>query len=104
MAPPRQLMRSALPIMAAVALPSIFPKVNADVQTIFRPLRPHARARNPVSEGGASLGRTHRLCPDSGRQLAADGFRLSAVIRRPRVRPCLAVGARHGDAVGGASR
>jgi hypothetical protein len=31
MAPPRQPMRSGLPIMAAVALPSIFPKVNADV-------------------------------------------------------------------------
>jgi hypothetical protein len=40
----------------AAALPSIFPKVSADVQTTFRAIRPNARARDALSEGGASLG------------------------------------------------
>ena len=88
-------MRSAPATMAAAALPSISPKVNADVQTIFRALRPHAGARNALSEGGTGLGRAHRFCPGSGQQLAADGLWLSAAVRRSRVRrsfgnPCAA--------------
>ena len=87
----RKPMRSAPPTMAAVALPSISPKVNADVQAIFRALRPHTSARNSLSEGGTSLGRAHRICAGPSQQLAADGLWLSAVVRRSRVGPRLAI-------------
>ena len=46
-------------------------------RTTFRPLRPHARAGNALSEGRASLGRTHRLGPRPGQELAADGVWLA---------------------------
>src|SRR5882724_2271566 len=101
---PQQPMLFAPAIMAAVELPSISPKVNTDVQKIFRALRPHPATRNLLSEGGASLGRTHRLGPCSGQKLAADGVRLSSLIQRSRVRSHLAIPARHSDALGGAGR
>ena len=65
--------------MVEVAPPSISPKVSADVQAIFRALRPHARARNTLSESGASLGRADWRGARAGEQLAADGIRLSVV-------------------------
>jgi type IV secretion system protein TrbL len=43
-------------IPAAVALPSISPKVNVDVQAPIRALRSHARTRNALSESSPSLG------------------------------------------------
>ena len=88
MAHPRPRMPSAPATMAEAALPSICPKRNADVQTIFRSLRPHARARDPLSKGGAGLGRTHRIGARSGEKLAIDGIRLpdpfGGLCQRPR--------------------
>src|SRR5450755_3392548 len=101
---PRQPMPCAPVITVGAALPSIFPKVSADVQTTFRPIWPNARARNAVSESSAGLGRAYRFGADPGQQLAIDGVRLSAAIRRPRCWADLAVGPRHGDAVGRSGR
>src|SRR5450631_3259778 len=101
---PRQPMPCAPVITVGAALPAIFPKVSADVQTTFRPIWPNARARNAVSEGGASLGRAYRFSADSGQQLAVDGVRLSLTIRRPRFRARLAIHPWHRDAVGGPGR
>ena len=44
------------------------------VQASLRPLRPHARARDALSEGRAGLGRAHRLRPRPGEELAAMAF------------------------------
>src|ERR1700681_1448556 len=104
MVPPRQPRPFAPVIMVVAVLPSIFPKASVDVQTTFRAIRPNARARNALSEGSAGLGRAYRFSADSGQQLAADGVRLSAAIRRSRFRPRLAVNPRHGYAVGGGGR
>ena len=41
--------------------PLISGKVNTDVQTTIRALRPHAKTRDALSEGGTGLGRTDRL-------------------------------------------
>src|SRR6266568_7601281 len=91
-------------ITVVAALRSIFPKAGIDVPTTFRAIRPNACARDALSEGSASLGRAYRLSADSGQQLAADGVRLSAAIRRTRFRARLAVDPRDCDAVGSAGR
>src|SRR4030081_1444651 len=104
MVPPRQPTPCAPAMTAVVALPSIFPKVSADVQTTFRAVRPNARARDALSEGCASLGRAYRFSPDPGEQLAVDGVRLFAAVRRSCFRARLAVNPRNSDAVGGAGR
>src|SRR6266568_1197512 len=95
---PRQPMPCAPAITVVAALRSIFPKAGTDVQTTFRAIRPNARARDALSEGCTSLGRAYRLGADPGQQLAVDGVRLSAAIRRSCFRTRLAVNPRHGDA------
>src|SRR6266576_1040317 len=101
---PRQPKPFAPVITEVAALPSIFPKGRADVQTTFGAIRPNARARDALSKGRTNLGRAYRFSADPGQQLAADGVRLSTAIRGPRFRPRLAIHPRHGDAVGGAGR
>src|SRR5260370_27267098 len=81
---PRPPMPFAPVITVVAGLPSIFRRVSADVQTVFRAIRPNAGARNAVSEGRAGLGRADRISAGSGQQLAVDGLRLSAAIRRSR--------------------
>ena len=49
------------PAMAARAAPRSACRRKADVQTPWRSLRPHARARDPLPACGAGLGRSHRL-------------------------------------------
>src|SRR6202051_1627739 len=101
---PRQPMPCAPAITVVAALRSIFPKVSADVQTTFRAVRPNARARDALSEGGASLGRADRFSADSGRQLALDGVWLSAAFSRPRFRARLAIHSWDRDTLGRAGR
>src|SRR6266404_8366002 len=101
---PRPPMPFAPVITVVAALPSIFRRVSADVQTVFRAIRPNAGARNAVSEGRAGLGRADRIGAGSGQQLAVDGLRLSAAIRRSRFWARLAVSPRNGYAVGGSGR
>src|SRR5882757_4809396 len=101
---PRQPMPCAPAITVVAALRSIFPKAGTDVQTTFRAIRPNARASNALSEGIASLGRADRFSADSGQQLAVDGIRLSAAVRRSCFRARLAVSPRNSDAVGGGGR
>ena len=60
--------------MVEEAPPSISPKEGSDVQTTIRSLWPHARARNALSESGASVGRAHRLGAGAGQKLATDGL------------------------------
>src|SRR5438105_4162784 len=52
MAYPRQPKPCAPVTTVVAALPSIFPKVSADVQTTFRALRPNARASDPFANLG----------------------------------------------------
>ena len=73
-------------------------------RTTFRPLRPHARTRDALSESGAGLGRAHRLGAGPGQELAADGLRFADPVGGLGARPRLAVGARHRHALGGAGR
>src|SRR6266702_1935216 len=101
---PRQPKPFAPVITVVVALPSIFPKGRADVQTTLGAIRPNAGARNAVSEGCAGLGRADRFSADSGQQLAVDGVRLSTAIRGRRFRARLAIDPWDRDAVGGAGR
>src|ERR1700687_1692847 len=101
---PQQPMLFGPAITAVAALPSISPRVSADVQTVFRAIRPNASARNALSEGRASLGRADRLGAGSGQQLAVDGLWLPVVIRRSGFRARLAIRPRYGDAMGGAGR
>src|SRR3954454_25109550 len=88
-------------ITAAVVLPSISPKVIADVQTPFRSLRPHTRTGNSVPEGRSGLGRSDRVCARPGQKLAPDGVWLAGSLGGSRHRSPLAVHARHHHAVGG---
>src|ERR1700681_2208663 len=104
MVPPRQPRPFAPVIMVVAVLPSIFPKGSVDVQTTFRAIRPNARARNALSEGGASLGRAYRFSADPGQQLAVDGVRLPAAVRRSCFRVGLAIDPWDRDAVGGPGR
>src|ERR1700682_1504404 len=104
MVPPRQPRPFAPVIMVVAVLPSIFPKGSVDVQTTFRAIRPNARARNALSEGCAGLGRAYRFSADSGQQLAVDGVRVSAAIRRSRLWAGLAIHSWHRDTLGRAGR
>src|SRR5216683_3541624 len=101
---PRQPKPFAPAITVVAALPSIFPKGRADVQTTFGAIRPNARARDAPSEGSASLGRAYWFSADPGEQLAVDGVRLSVAIRRSRFCARLAIHPRHGDTVGSSGR
>src|SRR5450756_1286723 len=101
MAHPPRAMPSAPATPAAAVRPLISGKVNANVQTTIRALRPHAKTRDALSEGGSGLGRADRLGPGSGQKLAADGFWLSAAVERACVRTCVAIPPRHGHAMGG---
>src|SRR3954464_4974529 len=80
-----------LPIIMEEAPPSISPKERSDVQAATGSLWPHAGARNPLPEGGPSLGRPHRFGARAGEKLAADGVRLADIVSGARIRTCLAV-------------
>ena len=73
-------------------------------QTTIRPLRPHARARDALSEGRTGLGRAHRLGTRPGQELAAHGVRFADPVGGLGAQPRLAIGARHHHALGGAGR
>ena len=60
------------------------------VPSRLRPLRPHTRARDALSESRAGLGRAHRLGPRAGAQLAPDRVRQPCSRCGPRWRPRLA--------------
>src|SRR3954468_1867151 len=97
-------MPSALATLPAAVRPLISGKVNADVQTTVGALRPHAKTRDALSEGGTGLGRADRLGQGSGQELAVDGLWHSAAVERACFRTCVAIPPRHGDAVGGPGR
>src|SRR6185369_1165421 len=92
---------SALPIRMEEAPPSISRKESSDVQATIRSLWPHTRARNALSESGASLGRPHRFGARAGEKLAADGLWFPDPIGRARSRYCLAIDPRYRYALGG---
>src|SRR5258705_12943112 len=68
------------------------------------PLRPHAPARDVLSESGASLGRAYRLGAGPGEKLAADGIWLADPVGGLGAQSRLAIIARHRHALGGAGR
>ncbi len=90
----------------AAPVPSTFPKGTAHelLQTILDPLRQISRTRDALSACCPGLGRTHRLGPCAGAQLAADGVRLADPLRRLRWSTGLAVCHRLDRALGGAGR
>ena len=76
--PPR--MPFAPAITAAAAHRSISLKGNSLCFKTIRPLRPHARTRDALPEGGASLGRPYRLGAGPGEKLAVDGVRFAGPV------------------------
>src|SRR5216683_2908658 len=68
------------------------------------PLRPHAPARDALSESGASLGRAYRLGAGPGEKLAADGIWFTDPVGGLGAQSRLAIIARHRHALGGAGR
>src|SRR5882757_1727995 len=97
-------MRSAAVTAPVADPPLICPREGTDVQATIRALWPHAGARDPLSEGGAGLGRAYWLGPRSGQELAVDGIRMLVAVRRACCKPRLAIDPRHHHAVGGGSR
>src|SRR5690606_35754778 len=71
-APPSPPMRYAPVTATAPEPPSPFPKATSHepLQTLDHPLRQDTRTRDALSEGGAGLGRAHRLGPGAGQELA----------------------------------
>src|SRR4051794_14545395 len=88
-------------ITAVAVLPSISPKVNPDVQTPLRSLRPYARTGNAVPEGSSGLGRAYRVGARPGQKLASDGVWFAVSLGGSCHRSPLAVHARYHHAVGG---
>jgi hypothetical protein len=71
-----------------------------NVQAAFRALRRDPGAGDALSARRSALGRADRLGPGAGEKLAARLFRHAGAERRPCRRARLAVGARHGRALG----
>src|SRR5882672_5518464 len=84
--------------------PLICPMEGTDVQATIRELRSRAGAGDALSEGGAGLGRPHRLGPRPGQKLAVDGIRMLVTVGRACRKPRLAVHPGYHHAVGGGSR
>ena len=72
----------------------------AHVSTIDGALRQDARARDALPAGRPGLGRTHRICPRTGQELAARLLRSACSQWRARERSRLAVGAGHHHPLG----
>ena len=74
-------MPSAAVTVPAADPPLICPREGTDVQATIRALRSLATAGDALPEGGAGLGRAHRLGPRPGQKLAADGVRMPVALR-----------------------
>src|SRR6516164_3594101 len=97
-------MRSAAVTVPVAEPPWIYPTERTNVQAIIRTLWPHARTGDALPEGGAGLGRAHRLGPRTGEELAADGVRMPVRCGRTCDSPRLAIDPGHHHTVGGGNR
>src|SRR5579884_4562222 len=97
-------MRSAAATAMAAAAPSTTPGETNEVQATLHALRQGTRARDALPARRAGLGRAHRLGARAGEELAPHGVRLPVPVRWICRSACLAVGARHRRALGGAGR